>query len=137
MRSPGNGMARLSVYLLTLLPRLQRCRIGGSVVNTAYVHGYTSLLSNGQCGNIDPLGMTPETLEIVVRTSRFRKDMDNEVPVIQQDPFGGVIALSADRQLAHLLQLLGNLVRYRVRLTRVRYGANDEKICEGSNFAKV
>jgi hypothetical protein len=96
-----------------------------------------SLYSNGQGGDIDPFGMTPETLEVVVRTSRFGKDMDDEVTVIQQDPFGGVIALETDRKLAHLLQLLGNLIRYRLRLARVRYGTNNEEIREGSYFPKV
>jgi hypothetical protein len=63
--------------------------------------------------------------------------MDDKIAVIQEDPLGDIVAFHAERKLAHFLQLLGYFVRDRVPLARVRHGADDKKLCEGSNFAKI
>jgi hypothetical protein len=81
--------------------------------------------------------MTPKALKIIVRPSGFRKDMDNEISVVQQDPLRDIIAFGAERKLAQFLQLLGDFICYCVRLARVSDGADDEKLCKGSNFTKI
>jgi hypothetical protein len=63
--------------------------------------------------------------------------MDDEIAVIHQNPFGDIIAFNTERKLTHFLQLLGNCIRYGMRLARVGNGADDKKVCERSNFAKI
>lgn len=68
---------------------------------------------------IDRFGVTPEALELVISPGGFGKDMDEEIAVIHQNPFGGIVALDADRKLAGLLQLLFDFVADGAALARI------------------
>lgn len=52
---------------------------------------------------LNGLAVPPQTFEIVVRAGAFRKDMDDDVTVIHEDPLGCLIAFDAYRELAYFL----------------------------------
>jgi hypothetical protein len=63
--------------------------------------------------------------------------VDQEVPIIHEDPLGIFVALDADWQFADLFQFLINLVAGGVPLAGVGDGADDEEISEGRYISKV
>jgi hypothetical protein len=63
--------------------------------------------------------------------------MDDEVAVVDQDPFCGAVALAADGQFAGFLQLLSHFIGDRLRLARIGCGADYEIIGEGGYFPEV
>ena len=81
--------------------------------------------------------MAPEALEIVIGARGFREDVDEKIAVIHEDPLSGIVAFNADRQFSCLFQAFFDVVADSVRLARVRNGANDEVVGEGSDFAQV
>ena len=82
-------------------------------------------------------GVAPETVEVVIGTGGLREDVDNKIAVIKKNPLRRVVAFGTEGQLTNRLQLLRNLVCYRMGLTRIRDGTDDEVIGEGSDFAEV
>jgi hypothetical protein len=48
-------------------------------------------------------GMPPQPFEVVERACRFGKDVHQEIAVIHEYPFAGVIALDAHGELARFL----------------------------------
>jgi hypothetical protein len=99
--------------------------------------GDKNTASGGRLGGIDGFGVTPEALEVIVRARGFREDVNDEIAVIHENPFSGVVAFDAVRQLAGLFQLFFDLVGDRVRLSWIRGGADDEEIGKRSDFAEV
>ena len=81
--------------------------------------------------------MSPEALQVVELACRLRKHMDDEVPVIKQDPLAGLVTLRAHRQFAYFFQLLVNLIGDGLGLARVRRRADQEEIRKGSDFPQV
>lgn len=63
--------------------------------------------------------------------------MNEEVAVIEQDPFPGVVSFRADRQFAKFLELFADLVGDRLSLARIRRRADHEIVGERSNFAEI
>ena len=63
--------------------------------------------------------------------------MDDEVAVVHQNPFGGIIAFHADRQFSRFLQLLSNFIGNRMALPCIGNGTDQEVIGERSDFSKV
>ena len=63
--------------------------------------------------------------------------MNQKITVIDQHPLGVLVAFQARRNLADLFQLMGDLVRDRLDLARVRAGADDKIIGKGCGFANV
>lgn len=63
--------------------------------------------------------------------------MHDEIAIIHEDPFGGLIAFHVGRQLSDLFQTFADLVRDGVPLARVRNRADDEVIGKRRYFAKV
>ena len=81
--------------------------------------------------------MTPQPLEIVERARRLRKDMHQEIAVVHEYPFPGIVAFNTHGKLSHLFQSLLDFVGNRMRLTGIRDRANYKEIGEGSDFAKI
>lgn len=63
--------------------------------------------------------------------------MDDEISVVDQDPFGVVVAFKARREFALAFQALRDLIGNRLDLPRVGAGADQEVIGEGSCFADI
>jgi hypothetical protein len=88
-------------------------------------------------GWIHHLCMTPEPFEVVVGTGRLRQNMNHKIPIIHQNPIGGVISFNADRQFTDSFQPLSDLIGNSVPLPLVRHRAYKEKIREGGDGAEV
>ena len=56
--------------------------------------------------------------------------MDQEVTVIEQYPFSGIVAFNANWQLSHFLQLLSDLIGNGLALPLVRGCADYEIVCK-------
>src|SRR5665213_1174997 len=82
---------------------------------------------------LDRLSVAPETLKIVVGANFLRKNIDHVVAVVHQDPFSVGITFDARRNVAVLLQLHLDLIRYRLILPRIRAAADDQRIRECSH----
>lgn len=63
--------------------------------------------------------------------------MNHEVAVIDQDPFGGVVAFDAVGELARLLKLFLDFVRDGVGLAGIGNRADDEVVGERSDVAEI
>jgi len=63
--------------------------------------------------------------------------VDQEVAVIEQDPFGRIIALYTDWKLAHVLEEFADLISYRLRLPLVCSGTDHEVVREGCDFTQI
>src|SRR5580692_10367560 len=85
----------------------------------------------------DGLGIAPEALEIVVGARLFRKNVDHVIAVVHQDPLGVGITFDARRDVAVLLQLHFDFIRYRLILPRIRAIADDQRIRERSHIAQI
>ena len=87
---------------------------------------------------IDLFGVAPEALEVVKISGVFVEDVYDEVAVIEQDPFGRIVALGAnDAGVQLLLQLLGDLVGDRLHLPLVGAAGDNEKFGETGDIAEV
>jgi hypothetical protein len=82
--------------------------------------------------------VAPETLQAVILAGFGREDVDQQVAVIGQHPFGLVVTLDADGQLAGLLlQLEADFVADGLNLARVGAGRDDEEIGERGDAGEV
>jgi hypothetical protein len=63
--------------------------------------------------------------------------VNDEIRVVHQDPLGLLVAFEADGQFAALFQPLGDFVRNRLNLPRVRARADDKVIGERGDSAQI
>src|ERR1700758_5133378 len=66
------------------------------------------------------LRVAPQPFEVVIHARLLRKNVDQEIAVIHQHPFGVLVAFDACRVLALLFQRLLDLIRDRLDLPGVR-----------------
>jgi len=83
------------------------------------------------------LGVAPEALQVVILAGLFAKDVNQEVAVIQQNPFGVLIALHAIGTLPKFAKLRLHFVGNRLNLPRVGAAGNDEKVGKRGDVAQV
>ncbi len=81
--------------------------------------------------------MAPQAFQIVVAPCRLGKNVHDKVPVVHQNPFGGVIAFNAHRKLAHVLQLFLDLIADGMALAGIRNSTEDEEVGERRDLAQV
>ena len=86
---------------------------------------------------LDGLRVAPEAFEVVILAGFFGKYVNQEVAVIEQHPFGVLVAFDALWALAQFAELRFDLVGDRLDLPGVRAATDDEKVGEGSDFAKI
>jgi hypothetical protein len=60
------------------------------------------------------LRVTPEPFEFVIGAGGLGKDMYDEIAVVHQYPFGGIVSLNTDRKLPSLLQKPADLIADRM-----------------------
>ena len=90
-----------------------------------------------EVGDTDSRGRFTQPLQPVESPLLCRKDVDDEVNVVHQNPFGVGITFHTRRDVAVLLQLHLNLIGYRLVLPRIRAVANDQRIGEGGHVAQI
>ena len=81
--------------------------------------------------------MPPQPLQFVERPRLGRKDVDQIIPVISQDPLRVGEAFHADGIFAALVQLLADLFHNGLDLFGIASSADHEEIRERSNLAQV
>ena len=81
--------------------------------------------------------MPPQAFEIVEFAGVFRKDMDDEVAVIGQNPLGVVVAFDAVGAFAHLREFLADSIADCLDLPLIRAAADHEVISERGDFAEI
>jgi hypothetical protein len=77
----------------------------------------------------------PQPLQVVVAAGSIEEYVDDEVAVVHQDPFGVVVSLHIDRQIAPLLESEVNLIGDGLILADVRSSTDDEMIGEAGDIA--
>ena len=70
-------------------------------------------------GDLDPLRVAPQPLEAVEQPRLGREDVHDEVEVVEQDPFGPVVAFDVRRLDALVRERLDHAVGNRANLPRV------------------
>ena len=81
--------------------------------------------------------MTPEPIEIVIRSSRCRKDMNQNVSVIHQNPLSGVVTFDADWPFPYFLQSRFHFVADCLTLPRIADRADYEEISKRGDRSQV
>jgi hypothetical protein len=77
----------------------------------------------------------PQALQVVIAAGSIQKDVNDEVAVVHQDPFGVLVTLHTDRQITPLLQPEVNFVGDCLILADVGACTDDEMIGEAGDFA--
>jgi len=86
----------------------------------------------------EAFGIAPEAFEIVILAGAFAEDVDNEIAVIEQEPFGGAgFAFTMRKMTAVLVQALFNSLGDGAELRLALAGAEDEILGEGACLAQV
>ena len=81
--------------------------------------------------------MPPQPLQIVISAGLRRKNVNQIVAVVGQDPFGGVEALDVHRILAPLAQLQPHFFTDGLDLAGVAAGADHKKVGKRGHLAQV
>lgn len=63
--------------------------------------------------------------------------MDQEIAIIEQNPFRCIVSFGADRQFAKFFELSADFIRDRLSLAWVRRRADHEVVREGRNLAEI
>jgi hypothetical protein len=66
------------------------------------------------------LGVTPQALQIIVRTGGFGEDVDQKVAIVHEYPFSGIIAFDTGGKLPGRFQSFSDLVADGVSLPGIR-----------------
>lgn len=82
-------------------------------------------------------GVPPEALQVIVRSCRLRENVDDEVAVIDQNPFGALITLDADRPPAGFFHAFSNLIANCLPLPGIAGRADYKVVGERGDFAEV
>ena len=86
----------------------------------------------------DDFAFAPEPFQLKVLAGFRRKDVDEVVAVIGQNPLGGLVAFEAVGEIAVLvLELKADFVGNGLHLAGIGAGADDEVIGEGSDAGEV
>ena len=85
--------------------------------------------------NLNPLGMPPQPLQIVITSRAVKKNVADQVAIILKNPLPVVIPFQADGEFASLLHLGIDLVANGLILAGVRAGTNQEIISETGNLS--
>src|SRR5262249_43063306 len=83
-----------------------------------------------QVSRFEALGRLPETLEFIVPARLFGEDVDNEIDIVEQDPFRLTVAFRMRRIKTLALQTQFDFVRDRLDLAWIRPTAHDEIVRE-------
>src|SRR5262249_25652292 len=73
-----------------------------------------------QVSRFEALGRLPETLEFIVPARLFGEDVDNEIDIVEQDPFRLTVAFRMRRIKTLALQTQFDFVRDRLDLAWIR-----------------
>jgi hypothetical protein len=87
--------------------------------------------------DFDDLGVTPQTIEIVIGASFLGENVDQVVAIVCQNPLGILEALDTDRMLTMLVKLTADLFGDGLNLLGVATGGDDEKVGERGDFAQI
>src|SRR5438874_2126628 len=77
---------------------------------------------------LDALGGSPESLESVEQTRLSRENVDDEIEVVEQDPFGSIVAFDVRRLGPVFRKRFHDAVGDGANLPGVRARADDEVI---------
>jgi hypothetical protein len=87
--------------------------------------------------DFDDLGVTPQTIEIVIGASFLGENVDQVVAIVCQNPLGILEALDTDRVFSDLVKLTSDLFDDRLNLFGVAAGGDYEEIRERGDFAQI
>jgi len=88
-------------------------------------------------GDFDQLGVTPETIKIVIRAGFLGENVDQIIAVIRQDPLGIFETLHTHGVFSHLVKLTADLFGDGLNLSGIAPGCDDEEIRERGDFAQI
>lgn len=63
--------------------------------------------------------------------------MNQEIAIIHQDPFGGIVAFHTDGHFPGELELLVNFITHSMPLSRIRNRTDEKKISESSDRPEI
>src|SRR5205807_3269750 len=95
------------------------------------------LRSNLVRRDVVTLRLAPEPLKIVKPSRLLVEHVHHEIAVIDQNPFGGLIALNARGRRPAMFKLLDNLVANGLDLPPICAGKDHEKIGKGSDTPQI
>ena len=88
-------------------------------------------------GDLDAVRVAPQPLEAVEDARLGREHVDDEIEVVEQNPFGAVVAFDVRRLDPLVGERFHHAVRDRAHLPRVRAGRDQEEIGEAGGFPQV
>ena len=83
------------------------------------------------------LAICPDTFQVIEQAVLFRKNMDNDISVIHQDPAGIAVSFDLLCLIAAFAQLLSHCVYQGLDLVGVCGGCDNEIICQCRNPSNV
>lgn len=92
----------------------------------------------GRVGDVEALGVAPEAFEIVILAGAFAEDVDDEIAVIKQEPFGGAgFAFAMGEVAAVLIEALFYGLSDGAELRLALSGAENEVFGKGAGLAEI
>src|SRR5262245_60775005 len=87
--------------------------------------------------NLCPCGVAPESIEPVKVASVLRKDVDDEVEIIDEDPLGPRVPFDVRRSLLLSFECLFHRIGNGLHLSRIRARADHEEISERAGLPQI
>jgi hypothetical protein len=88
-------------------------------------------------GDFDDLGVTPQTIEIVVGTGFFGENVNEVIAIIRQHPFGILETLYTHGEFSDIVKLATDLFGDGLNLFGVAAGGDYEEVGERGDFAQI
>src|SRR5262245_51045582 len=88
-------------------------------------------------GDLNLLGRTPQTLEVVEEPRTFAEDMHDERAVIEQHPLRRLVAFAVSQAHFVVRELLFDFVADRLHLARAEARAEQERVGKGTELPEV